>query len=301
MNCYSQYLSSNGFCIFLFHGVIPEHTHSVRNYTRKHISKDRFEEVLIDLLSKGKPVSMQEIADAYYYGKSLPPFTFAITFDDGFWNNYSIALPILKKYLVPATFYITTRFIENNASSWIDIIEAVVEQSETISMNESILGIIGLYETINDKKGLLSSIRDKIKENPAIDPYDYAEYFSLNLDKTALVTDIYLDNKMSPKEISDISKDPLFLIGGHTHTHRIMSYLSDSLLQDEIDSCLIRLRKWTGMEINHFSYPEGMLFSYSQKVIHDLKKRGIVCSPSAVTGINFPHENPFHYKRILVI
>ena len=41
-----------------------------------------------------------------------------IMFDDGYKDNYDIALPILEKYNVKASFYIVTDCIENNVPTW---------------------------------------------------------------------------------------------------------------------------------------------------------------------------------------
>ncbi|MBK6983995.1 MAG: polysaccharide deacetylase family protein [Bacteroidetes bacterium] len=50
----------------------------------------------------------------------------ALTFDDGYLNNYSIAWPILKKYNLPATFYITTESFEiTNYCLWPEIFDAL--------------------------------------------------------------------------------------------------------------------------------------------------------------------------------
>ena len=57
----------------------------------------------------------------------MPRNAYAITFDDGFENNYSLAAPILDDFNLPATFYFSTDFIENNSMSWIDKIEYCVE------------------------------------------------------------------------------------------------------------------------------------------------------------------------------
>src|SRR5262249_22288404 len=96
-------------------------------------------------------------------------------------------------------------------------------------------------------------------------------------------------------------QDPDFTIGGHTHTHRIMSHLSPEELADEVDMSLKLLEDKGGIARRHYSYPEGLQHCYSPEVIECLKNRGIVCSPTAEDGINGVDEDPFHLKRIFVM
>lgn len=53
--------------------------------------------------------------------RDLPPYrnAIAITFDDGFRDNYMRALPILQRYKAPATFYLTTGCIDNRQIFWV--------------------------------------------------------------------------------------------------------------------------------------------------------------------------------------
>jgi hypothetical protein len=89
MTTYSQFLSSDTFAIFLFHGVIAQARPGVRNYTAKHLTLERFEAVLDDLAAHGEPVTMDAIAA----GEPLPARAFAVTFDDGFRTNATVAAP----------------------------------------------------------------------------------------------------------------------------------------------------------------------------------------------------------------
>ena len=73
---------------------------------------------------------MDEISDIIKHKKDLPKNSFAITFDDGFENNYKIAAPILKKYNLKSTFYFSTELVENNSMSWIDKVEYAFEKSK---------------------------------------------------------------------------------------------------------------------------------------------------------------------------
>jgi peptidoglycan/xylan/chitin deacetylase (PgdA/CDA1 family) len=63
-------------------------------------------------LSKAyNPISLERIAQHIQNGTSLPSKAVAVTFDDGYQDNYENAYPILKEYNIPATVFLTTGFI----------------------------------------------------------------------------------------------------------------------------------------------------------------------------------------------
>jgi peptidoglycan/xylan/chitin deacetylase (PgdA/CDA1 family) len=113
-------IPKNNFVIFLFHGVIEKNLFEVRNYTKKHILRKEFLEILKLLNKKGNILSLDEIFYCIKNNINLSRNAYAITFDDGFENNYSLAASILDDLNLPSTFYFSTYFIENNSMSWID-------------------------------------------------------------------------------------------------------------------------------------------------------------------------------------
>ena len=106
--------------IFLFHGVIKKNNYKIRNYNNKHILESNFFKFLKFLKRKGNFLSVDEICYHVINKINLPKNTFCITFDDGFENNFSIARPILKSLNVPATFYLTSNFIDKNIWTFIN-------------------------------------------------------------------------------------------------------------------------------------------------------------------------------------
>ena len=72
-------------------------------------------------------VPLQQIVDAVQYGTKLPQHTVALTFDDGFKDNYTVAYPILKQYNFPATLFIYPHYISNGgaALTW-DMLKTMV-------------------------------------------------------------------------------------------------------------------------------------------------------------------------------
>jgi len=298
---YAQHLSDNAGAIFLFHGVIDRQTHRVRNYTRKHLEKDYFAKILSELIgASGCPVSLDEWVQCHQTGTPLPPRTFAITFDDGFQNNLTVAAPVLADFGIPATFYVTSDFVQSNRMSWIDRIEFVIELQKW----GRLLLPWGDRKFSNDdsKRELLDEIRLKVKSDPLFEADELASDIQQQLGMDPIWSnDDALDQKMNWTEVQRLASNSFFVVGGHSHTHRILSFLNPDQLALEIDSSLDLLKSKASIETRHYSYPEGLSHCYSDNVIAYLKKREIVCCPTAEAGTNSYKTNLFHLKRIPVI
>ncbi|MBN2735000.1 MAG: polysaccharide deacetylase family protein [Methanomicrobiaceae archaeon] len=244
---------------------------------------------------------MPEIVAASTGKFEMPEKAFAVTFDDGFANNYSIAAPILRSFNVPATFYITTDFIVSNAMSWIDMIEYAVENTDKRHFN--LAGTNNLIEIGSKKQkiDLLEEIRQIVKNDHKIDPIEFASNFCSSLGISDFNPDPSLDLKMTWEQVFELHNDPLFTIGGHTHTHRNMAFLDLKELREEISVSLELLKENLKCKIEHYSYPEGLSNCYSDNVIDELKKQGIICCPTAELGTNSKNDDLFRLKRIPVV
>ena len=301
MSTYTQSLADDSFAIFLFHGVIRQPRSGIRNYTHKHLTLDRFVSILRDLRQAGTPVSIPDIVAATQQGRLLPKRGFSITFDDGFENNYSVAAPALRDLKIPAIFYITTHFVEANSLSWIDMIESAVEKQAAAQLSLPEAEISGTFETREQQIDLLDRIRQYVKSNPSLDPYGFADRICQQLSLKAIEPDPQLDQKMTWTQVRELSNDELFTIGGHSHTHRILSYLRPPELEQELATSLLLLRDHLGISVEHYSYPEGLRHCYSDSVISELRRHGIICSPTAEPGINHVGDDLFRLKRIPVV
>ena len=95
-------------------------------------------------------------------------------------------------------------------------------------------------------------------------------------------------------------KEKNITFGGHSHNHQILSFLNTKDLENEIRTCKKLLHLKGGVINPHFSYPEGLKYCYSEKVIKVLKKFNYRCSPTAIKGNNTLKTNLFNLKRIMV-
>ena len=294
-------LHPEGVVIFLFHGVIEIQDHPIRNYTGKHLIRPLFEGCMARLSRKGTVLSMDEILEGLKKRVPFPPYSFAVTFDDGFENNLTVAAPILQHWKIPATIYLTTSFVESNRMSWVDRIERAVEETQMKEIRlQKKLPPFALKDG-EDKIHFLKAVRTYVKSNHACSPQLLANEICQRLgDDREDRSNDPLDKKLSWEQVVEAQAGGLFHFGGHSHTHAILSFLSREELDAELDTSLRLLRERAGIGPMHYSYPEGMAHCFSERVIRAMQQRGVECCPTAMEGVNRLGDDPFLLRRILV-
>jgi len=302
MNSYTQRLSNKSLAIFLFHGVIERSSYRVRNYTKKHIKKDGFVRLMNELCEAGQPMTMDAVVEHHRAGKPFPPGAFVISFDDGFENNFSVAAPVLDELHMPAIFYVTTDFVDRNTMSWIDQIEYCLEFALDGSLRLPWDSSVRSFSTAEERIGVLEDIRAHVKRDERIDQVAFVkDIFSQCSVPQITSSDDPLDRKMNWAQVRQLSENPLFTVGGHSHRHAILSFLSSQQLEEEVSTSCDFLKQRAGIMPMHYSYPEGMEHCYTDKVITVLKQHGVICCPSAEDGVNNQSTDLFHLKRIFVV
>ena len=116
--------------IICYHGVSNEKKHPIINFNGKHINLKIFNKQIKYISTKCNPISMKQV---YFNLKKKIPFkkkSVCVTFDDGFKNNFKFAAKILKKYNVPAIFYLCPGLIGKSEMFWVDKIEAAIAFSK---------------------------------------------------------------------------------------------------------------------------------------------------------------------------
>ncbi|MBU6247641.1 MAG: polysaccharide deacetylase family protein, partial [Xanthomonadaceae bacterium] len=76
-------------------------------------SAERFREQMQLLRRKFHPLSLGEVVRRIEAGQPMPRNAVAVTFDDGYDDNYRIAFPILRELGVPATFFVSTGHVDD--------------------------------------------------------------------------------------------------------------------------------------------------------------------------------------------
>jgi peptidoglycan/xylan/chitin deacetylase (PgdA/CDA1 family) len=294
-------IKKNNFVIFLFHGVIKKDLFRIRNYNNKHLLQKDFFKIVKILKKNGNVLSLDEIYNCIKYKISLPKNTYALTFDDGFENNYSIAAPILNDLNLPTTFYFSTDFVDNNTMSWIDKLEYCLEAKKRGTVYIPWLKKKVMFATVSSKINLLKQIRFFVKNNLKFNIDNFVESFfdDCKMKKVSKL-DTCIDKKINWKQVKSLHESSLFTIGGHSHNHLSLGSLDNVKLDFQLNQSFRLFKEKLNFNIQHYSYPEGQKKDYNQILISKLKSKGIKLSASAIPGINHYKSDLFNLKRVQI-
>lgn len=177
----------------------------------------------------------------------------AFTFDDGYKEIITMALPVFQKHNVPFTVFLTTGFLERNAILWWDNLERIILSNESLTLATgnyySIKTRKEKIEAFNQLSGIINHLN---KNNFQIELANlFKEYH----------TDWYYDTKNNCLEWSDVStllSYPLITIGSHTHSHfKLDNLQTEKDVEDEILKAIALIRERTGYAPKVFAYPYG--------------------------------------------
>ena len=212
------------------------------------ITADNFEWHMKLISRYFTPLSLSSAIDLLQKN-SLPANAICVTFDDGYQNNLSVALPILEKYNIPATIFIATGFSEGN-TMWNDKVYHLFRDASRASLLLNGQDVeLGDYD---QRRQLLKELIDQLKYLPI-------ETRNSELKK------IYDENQiepqkdlmLSPEEIAALAAKGIE-IGAHTVNHPILAVLDEDQQFEEIAQCKRQLESWAGKPVLHFAYPNGI-------------------------------------------
>jgi peptidoglycan/xylan/chitin deacetylase (PgdA/CDA1 family) len=240
--------------ILAFHRVVPSlPAERIWSNAYLEVTTKFLEEVILWFRDRGYAFySMEDLP-----GKALKnkqPFVI-FTFDDGFRDNLLLALPILQKYRVPMTLYITTDFPDHKAILWWNVVEEVILAREALSFSWSGRPLEYRCSTREEKNETFGKVHSLIQEGTEWSVRERAIEFCriFGIDPFGSVTSLSL----SWDEIREMGKTDGVLLGAHTLSHPVLSQLPEKEASEEICGSKQRIEQETGLTISHFAYPFG--------------------------------------------
>jgi peptidoglycan/xylan/chitin deacetylase (PgdA/CDA1 family) len=264
------------------------------------LSKAALEQQLVFLIKNYNIISLRDYVDVLEKKRGkLPNNSVIITIDDGYRDNYEYAYPLLKKYGIPATIFLTTDFVTNKSWLWADLINYILKKTDldviTYKNNlfskafdiktpdkrhQAQLSLFNYFRSIDNdaKNNLLIELADKLHVN--IPTQVTADYQPLTWEQI--------------REMNNNGID----FGSHTCTHPICSRLKDDSLKYELIESKKEIERHLNIKADFFCYPNGQPEDLNNEVIVEVRKAGYRGAVTTSHGYNGKESNVFYLNRL---
>lgn len=228
------------------------------------VPSDVFERHMRFIKNNFKVVPLSEGVDILSRDTSSGMYA-AITFDDGYMDNYLHAFPILKRYRMPATIFLTTDFIGKEDLFWWDRVFNVVSQFRLNGhtkedVTDSINSVL-LRRKDSEIESLVSDLEARHLNNKDIRPCPMLGW----------------------DEARKMRGSGLISFGSHTKTHRNPCLLDDAEVLEELIGSKKKIEKELGAKVNEFCYPYGL---FDKRIRGLVSQAGFECARTTSQGPN---------------
>jgi peptidoglycan/xylan/chitin deacetylase (PgdA/CDA1 family) len=287
--------------ILLYHGVTDTVGPGIQNYSGKHIPAHHFADQMRHLRDSCAVLSIDQVVALHQRGDPFPERAAVVSFDDGFENNYTVAAPILEEFGIPAVFYISSGIVNTDLMFWVDQIEdcinLTVKTKIEVALDLSLELPVG---TAPEKIEAVEVVKRYCKRSRATEKERVIAELVGATGVLPAVDHAPDYRKITWAQLREMACCSLFTIGGHSLYHDILSELPPEKMRDDVRLSIDLLRYQLKRQVVHYSYPEGQVHHFNENVIECLRANGIVCSPSAIDGINPKGTDLFHLRRSMV-
>jgi peptidoglycan/xylan/chitin deacetylase (PgdA/CDA1 family) len=222
----------------------------------------------------------------------LPSRAACVTFDDGYADNAEIALPILKKHAIPATFFISSGVLDGGRM-WNDTVIELVRRApgDTLDLGTLNLGSFPV-ETLAQRRKAIDDLIGQLKHLPP-------ESRQSRVEKMCSIIPVNPpDNLMMTSEQVRSLHGAGMEIGGHTVFHPILASTEKSAARAEIANGKEMLEGIIRAPVRFFAYPNGKPErDYLPEHVAMVRESGFEAAVSTAYGAARPGDDLYQLPR----
>ncbi|HXQ24242.1 MAG TPA: polysaccharide deacetylase family protein [Candidatus Acidoferrales bacterium] len=260
-----------------------------------------FDAQLSLLRTRAQVVPLRRLVERLQKPEPLAEDLAAITFDDGYRDNLDVALPILEQHGLPATVFVTTRFVDGSLRPLDERLFGAFEtlwQHRTPPSGAASVRANGtgrLVETALANPGSLATVR-KLRAQLKREPPEATERLIRDLEE--LAGDSGPRRSMLDWDAVRALTECGVEIGSHTVSHAIVSALSPEAAARELRESKEHIEREIGQPVLGFAFPNGHRGDFAAEHVAMLKQAGYAYACTAEWGANRPGGDPYRLRRI---
>jgi peptidoglycan/xylan/chitin deacetylase (PgdA/CDA1 family) len=229
-------------------------------------------------------------------GRPLPARAAAITFDDGYRDNLTLAVPMLERLGLPATFFLVPGLLANDSIPWWEVISWAIQKATapTLSWDGDTLPL----STPEERTAAVNAVQRKLKRLSAAE-------------RDAVVADVC--GPLEPHGAAPSAQSMFldwdestallergFAIGSHTCTHAILSGETPADQHRDLADSKRLLAERFAVGVDLLAYPNGTTADYDEHTLDAARSAGYRAALTTTEGFNRPTTPELELKRIVM-
>ncbi len=278
----------------------------------------------LEVLGKyGHPTALRSLLPALQNGQRRRR-ALVVTFDDGYADNLHHAKPLLERYDVPATVFVTSGYVGSEKEFWYDDLERLLLQPGILpqTLQLKLNGRLHQWQLSSsvhydeDSYHAYAGWNISQKDDPTPRHEVYRSLFQTLLplpdnERRKLVDGLLLaagvatsgrptHRVLSTEETIQLTDGALVEIGSHTVSHPVLSTLPTAAQAKEISQSKARLEEMLGQRVTSFAYPRGCRSDYTDETVAAVRDAGFQCACAAFPDIIGRATDRWQLPRFLV-
>ncbi len=246
------------------------------------------------------PIALSAAVDAIDKKQALPARSVVITFDDGHFDNYAHAFPVLRELAVPATIFLSTQYIDGTEPFWFDRISTLLffapSGAHRVPGTDTVLELAGVASRRTESDRLLAVL----KHLPDAQRCEILRSLEALLGPHVPARDPAVNAALTWDQVREMAQHGIEF-GSHTVTHPVLSMQTDAEIRFELAHSRQTIQEQSGKHVDLLAYPVGKAYAFNDKVIAIAKECGYRAALAYIDGANDPAQaDRFALSRIAV-
>jgi peptidoglycan/xylan/chitin deacetylase (PgdA/CDA1 family) len=228
---------------------------------------------------------------------SGPQPSVVVTFDDGYRDLFAQALPILQRYEIPATIYLTVGAVETGEVAWYDRVFLALKHASGSSLEFNLedcqprrFDLSGTHQRFCAAVEIIAGLRSL--------PDSQRRQLCVDLEERVQLPPAELKDRMlSWNQVRSMQSAGVFF-GCHTMTHPVVSRLTAPDMEVELVESKELMEKRIGEPVLDFAYPFGKPSDCGKKARQVLDRAGYRSAVTTAKGVNSSGTDPFQLLRV---
>jgi peptidoglycan/xylan/chitin deacetylase (PgdA/CDA1 family) len=255
------------------------------------VPRSLFEAQLDFLKTHCAVVSLGEVCAGLFEGAPLPDRAVTITFDDGYRDNLTEALPALKARGLPATVFVTAGHVETGEPFWWDRVASAFENAP-----DGEVQVDGERARLSDAASRLRII-DAVCERAKLMPHSEARAWIAELEQQLGAPDRQERSVLTWDEVRALRNDGVE-IGSHTLDHPVLSRMEPAEAERQIVESRRLLEEHLDSPVTFFAYPNGKRDDLTPEVVAAVRRAGYRAALTTIEGRAGSNSDPYRIERV---